>query len=81
MDSPCKAPDGGCTDSLTRRVSSYYIVLPVTGYLLTLKNRGGVRGISELVILTEIERQVGMGIRIQELFDLVIGTSTGSYGP
>ncbi|GAW20800.1 hypothetical protein ANO14919_103110 [Xylariales sp. No.14919] len=38
---------------------------------------GGIRGVAELAILTELERQVGMGIRIQELFDLVIGTSTG----
>ncbi|KAF5534140.1 calcium-independent phospholipase A2, partial [Fusarium phyllophilum] len=38
---------------------------------------GGVRGIVELVILAEIEKTVGFGIRLQDLFDLVIGTSTG----
>ncbi|KAM0227446.1 hypothetical protein ACHAP5_012176 [Fusarium lateritium] len=38
---------------------------------------GGIRGIIELVILSKIEKEVGLGIRIQELFDLVIGTSTG----
>ncbi|KAJ3460552.1 hypothetical protein MRS44_011419 [Fusarium solani] len=38
---------------------------------------GGVRGIVELVILAKIEKAVGFGIRIQDLFDLVIGTSTG----
>ncbi|KAJ3538427.1 hypothetical protein NM208_g5905 [Fusarium decemcellulare] len=38
---------------------------------------GGVRGIVELAILGEIEKAVGFGIRIQDLFDLVIGTSTG----
>ncbi|RSL92521.1 hypothetical protein CEP52_013763 [Fusarium oligoseptatum] len=38
---------------------------------------GGVRGIVELVILAKIEKAVGFGIRIQDLFDLVVGTSTG----
>ncbi|KAF7556928.1 hypothetical protein G7Z17_g1027 [Cylindrodendrum hubeiense] len=38
---------------------------------------GGIRGIIEVTILDEIERAVGQGLRIQELFDLVIGTSTG----
>lgn len=40
--------------------------------------RGGVRGIVELAILAEVESQVGLGIPIQDLFDLVIGTSTGT---
>ncbi|KAK0722843.1 hypothetical protein B0T26DRAFT_704224 [Lasiosphaeria miniovina] len=38
---------------------------------------GGIRGIVELVILSEIQKTVGLGIPIQDLFDLVIGTSTG----
>ncbi|KAK0730097.1 hypothetical protein B0H67DRAFT_560740 [Lasiosphaeris hirsuta] len=38
---------------------------------------GGIRGIVELFILNEIEKEIGLQIRIQELFDLVIGTSTG----
>ncbi|KAM5380846.1 hypothetical protein ACJZ2D_003370 [Fusarium nematophilum] len=38
---------------------------------------GGVRGVVELLLLHEIEIEVGYGIRIHELFDLVIGTSTG----
>ena len=38
---------------------------------------GGIRGIVELAILTEIEKAIGLGIRIQDLFDLVVGTSTG----
>ncbi|KAK3330701.1 hypothetical protein B0H66DRAFT_528046 [Apodospora peruviana] len=38
---------------------------------------GGIRGIVELAILTEIEKATGLQIRIQDLFDLVIGTSTG----
>ncbi|KAK6208480.1 hypothetical protein LQW54_006826 [Pestalotiopsis sp. IQ-011] len=53
-------------------------VASITGQRTCLA--GGIRGIAELMILSEIERQVGLGVRIQELFDLVIGTSTGQYG-
>ncbi|KAF5688686.1 calcium-independent phospholipase [Fusarium denticulatum] len=38
---------------------------------------GGVRGVVELCVLRQIERHVGYGIAIHELFDLVVGTSTG----
>ncbi|KAF5622001.1 calcium-independent phospholipase A2 [Fusarium sp. NRRL 52700] len=38
---------------------------------------GGVRGIVELCVLRQIERHIGYGIAIHELFDLVVGTSTG----
>ena len=31
----------------------------------------------ELKILARIQEEVGFGIKIQDLFDLVIGTSTG----
>ena len=31
----------------------------------------------ELSILARIEKEIGLGIPIQDLFDLVIGTSTG----
>jgi len=39
--------------------------------------RGGVRGIIELVILEAILGKVGHGIPVQELFDVIVGTSTG----
>ncbi|KAI9883473.1 MAG: hypothetical protein M1823_004763 [Watsoniomyces obsoletus] len=38
---------------------------------------GGVRGVIELRILKKVLKEVGHDIPIQELFDLVIGTSTG----
>ena len=44
--------------------------------VLTLDG-GGIRGIIELVILAEVERRVGLGIPIRDMFDLVVGTSTG----
>ena len=44
--------------------------------VLTLDG-GGIRGIVELAILAEIERRVGLGIPIRDMFDLIVGTSTG----
>ena len=38
---------------------------------------GGIRGILELSILKRVVAEVGYGIPVQELFDLVIGTSAG----
>lgn len=38
---------------------------------------GGVRGILELCILKKLIDEIGLGIPIQELFDVAIGTSTG----
>ncbi|KAI9853559.1 MAG: hypothetical protein M1813_002065 [Trichoglossum hirsutum] len=44
--------------------------------LLTLDG-GGVRGILEIAMLLKVEERIGLGLRIPELFDLAIGTSTG----
>ena len=41
--------------------------------------RGGVRGIVELVVLEAIMKRVGHDLPVQELFDLIMGTSTGKY--
>lgn len=40
-------------------------------------NRGGVRGIVELEILRQLEKELGDMINIQSFFDLIVGTSTG----
>ena len=44
--------------------------------VLTLDG-GGIRGIVELAILAEVERRVGLDIPIRDMFDLIVGTSTG----
>jgi hypothetical protein len=44
--------------------------------LLTLDG-GGIRGIVELAVLKAIHGHIGLGISVSELFDLVVGTSTG----
>ena len=48
--------------------------------LLTLDG-GGVRGIVEIAILEKIEHRVGLGVPIRDLFDLIVGTSTGKNHP
>jgi patatin-like phospholipase/acyl hydrolase len=45
--------------------------------ILTLDG-GGIRGIVELALLQALEKEVGLGVPISELFDLVVGTSTGT---
>ncbi|KAH0556157.1 hypothetical protein GP486_005910, partial [Trichoglossum hirsutum] len=44
--------------------------------VLTLDG-GGVKGILEIAMLLKLEERIGLGLPIQEFFDLVIGTSTG----
>ncbi|KAM7198241.1 hypothetical protein V8F20_006268 [Naviculisporaceae sp. PSN 640] len=38
---------------------------------------GGVRGIVELIILKGIEEELGQFVKVQDFFDLIVGTSTG----
>lgn len=44
--------------------------------ILTLDG-GGIRGIIELAFMRKIEERVNLNLPIRDLFDLVIGTSTG----
>ena len=44
-----------------------------TQYLL-IEPSGGVRGIVELQVLKQIEQKLGGNIRIQDFFDLIVGT-------
>ena len=48
--------------------------------ILTLDG-GGVRGVVELALLERLELRVGVGVPIRDLFDLIIGTSTGEKHP
>jgi hypothetical protein len=49
--------------------------------LLKSQHRGGCRGVMELIILLELEyyiREAGLrNVRVSDMFDLIIGTSTG----
>jgi hypothetical protein len=45
--------------------------------VLTLDG-GGIRGVIELALLEKIEQRIGLNLPISELFDLVVGTSTGT---
>jgi hypothetical protein len=44
--------------------------------ILTLDG-GGVRGVMELALLERLELRVGLNLAIRDLFDLIMGTSTG----
>ena len=51
----------------------------IAGVRILTLDGGGVRGIVELTILAEIERRVGLNVPIRDLFDLIVGTSTGEF--
>lgn len=42
---------------------------------------GGVRGIVELAILDRLGLRTGLGVRVTEMFDLIMRTSTGKLFP
>ncbi|KAJ9144763.1 hypothetical protein NKR19_g6375 [Coniochaeta hoffmannii] len=44
--------------------------------ILTLDG-GGIRGIVELVVLNALQRSVGLNLLPKDMFDLIVGTSTG----
>jgi hypothetical protein len=46
--------------------------------LIDFLRRRGVRGIVELVVLESIMNRVGHNLPMQELFDVIMGTSTGT---
>ena len=51
---------------------------PLTaGYRILELDRGGVRGIIQLITLAYIEEAVGLPLQI--FFDLAVGTSVGKY--
>jgi len=46
--------------------------------ILTLDG-GGVRGVIELTLVKNLNEKTGLGIHFREFFDLIVGTSTGTY--
>jgi hypothetical protein len=46
------------------------------GRVLTLDG-GGIRGIIELAVVNELDKNLALGIPFRDFFDLIIGTSTG----
>jgi predicted acylesterase/phospholipase RssA len=54
-----------------------FIKPPGAGIRILSLDGGGVRGIIELVILQQIQNNLGRLLPIQVFFDLIIGTSTG----
>jgi patatin-like phospholipase/acyl hydrolase len=54
-----------------------YLKPEAAGVRVLTLDGGGIRGIVELEILRLIENVWGGGLRIQDFFDLIVGTSTG----
>ncbi|KAH8144522.1 uncharacterized protein LAJ45_11462 [Morchella importuna] len=50
---------------------------PFAGVRILTLDGGGIRGILELLMLKEIQERIGLNIRFDQFFDLVVGTSTG----
>lgn len=42
--------------------------------LLTNQNRGGMRGIVILEVLSAVQKELGGKIPVQDFFDLIVGT-------
>jgi predicted acylesterase/phospholipase RssA len=62
---------------LLRAPAGATAVRPMRGLRILSLDGGGIRGLAELEVLREIERVTSR--RISDLFDLVIGTSTGGF--
>ena len=69
-----------CIDKcLLCRSGSLNVVLhpPTAGYRLLSVDGGGIRGVIPLEFLKHLQEYIGPACRIQDLFDLAIGTSSG----
>lgn len=64
------------TNSLSRRVSLLLDLFDTRGggYLQLTLLSGGIRGIVQLTMLDALEKRIGLGIPIQDFFDLIVGT-------
>jgi len=68
-----------CGQATTRNnVRSFFeFKPPCAGIRVLSLDGGGVRGIVELTVLKYLEDAIGLGLRISDFFDLIVGTSTG----
>lgn len=67
-DEPC---EGGSPTQFVR------LIPRCAGIRILTLDGGGVRGIVELALLEKLESRVGLKLPVRELFDLIVGTSTG----
>ena len=50
---------------------------PTAGVRVLCIDGGGIRGVVPLLVLREVESSIGLPCKLQEHFDLVVGTSSG----
>ena len=70
-----------CLSHRSKQPQTFRLKPKLAGVRVLTLDGGGVRGIVELAILAEIERRVGLDIPIRDMFDLIVGTSTGESPP
>ncbi|KAL8937387.1 MAG: hypothetical protein Q9211_003716 [Gyalolechia sp. 1 TL-2023] len=63
------------SERLERREVEIKLKPDQAGVRILCLDGGGVRGIVELEVLREIERELGQNFRVQDFFDLIVGTS------
>lgn len=70
----------GCYYCPTNKHSlAVHLKPPTAGVRVLSVDGGGVRGIVPLQYLSLLQKKLGRGCRIQELFDVAIGTSAGKH--
>ncbi|KAK6522294.1 hypothetical protein TWF281_002858 [Arthrobotrys megalospora] len=52
---------------------------PSAGVRLLSLDGGGVRGLTQLIMLEYLENALGSGLRLTSFFDLIVGTGTGAH--
>ena len=63
-----------CNKNITFKISPKP---PMAGIQVLCMDGGGIRGVVPLLALREVEKPIGLPCKLQEHFDLVVGTSSG----
>ena len=63
-----------CNKNISFKIS---LKPPTAGIRVLCIDGGGIRGVVPLLALREVEKAIGLPCKLQEHFDLVVGTSSG----
>ena len=63
-----------CNKNISFKIS---LKPPTAGIRVLCIDGGGIRGVVPLLALREVEKAIGLPCKLQERFDLVVGTSSG----
>ena len=68
-----------CAESWQERGHLFQLLPRCAGVRLLTLDGGGVRGILEIMLLEQLHHAIELDVPISELFDLIVGTSTGKW--